>query len=90
MYTEKALFLIELMIVIAIIGILASVAILSYKNYVLKAKIVEAIVALPQKLNLSLTYCKRNGLRCCNGLQTPVKFYQASAIYQIVLHRYYV
>ena len=38
--------LVEVMIVVAIIGILASVAIPSYQNYSLRAKVSEAILAL--------------------------------------------
>ena len=38
--------LVELMIVVAIIGILASVALPSYQNYSLRAKVSEAILAL--------------------------------------------
>ena len=47
--------LIELMIVVAIIGILAAIAVPSYMDYTKKAKVSEILVATaPAKLALSL------------------------------------
>lgn len=45
-YTKRAFTLIELMIVVTIIGILASVAIPSFQNYVVQAKMAETYVQI--------------------------------------------
>lgn len=46
MKTQKGFTLVELMIVVAIVGILASIAVPAYSNYVLRGKLTEAMTEL--------------------------------------------
>jgi type IV pilus assembly protein PilA len=62
---QKGFTLIELMIVVAIIGILAAVAIPAYQDYTVRAKIQEAV-------NLSNPHRTALGIACSEGaLTTP-------------------
>lgn len=45
-YTKKGFTLIEVMIVVAIVAILASIAVPAYNNYVMRSKIAEAVANL--------------------------------------------
>lgn len=65
---ERGFTLIELMIVVAIVGILVSVAVPSYQDYVLKAKIVEGIAAASAaKVSVGDVYATTNSFPTTNA-----------------------
>ncbi|ALH95001.1 pilin [Acinetobacter equi] len=67
MNTQKGFTLIELMIVIAIIGILAAIAIPAYQNYIKRAAYSELITAMsPIKLAIETCYVQEQDLSKCN------------------------
>ena len=65
---QKGFTLIELMIVIAIIGILAAIAIPAYQNYIKKAAYTEVIGAMaPLKTAVDLCYAENADLTVCDN-----------------------
>ena len=65
---QKGFTLIELMIVVAIIGILAAMAIPAYQNYTKKAKLTEVVLA-PAQYKLGVEDCFQGGnlLTACDA-----------------------
>ena len=61
--TQQGFTLIELMIVVAIIGILAAIAIPAYQDYTIRAKVTEGIVAAsPGKTSVSEFYISQGSM----------------------------
>lgn len=70
--TQKGFTLIELMIVVAIIGILASIAIPAYQDYVIRAQVVESF-SITGELKLSIKdYYKDRGKFPANNKEAGV------------------
>ena len=64
---NKGFTLIELMIVVAIIGILAAIAVPAYQNYLKRAKFAEVILSLaPAKTAIEVCYQIESSLDSCN------------------------
>lgn len=81
MKTQKGFTLVELMIVVVIVGILASVAIPAYGNYVRRGKIAEATTNLSSlRVNMEQWYQdNRTYLTACDGVAPDVAMPTAPA-----------
>lgn len=69
-HTAQGFTLLEILITVTIIGILASIAVSSYQNFIKKTKFTEVILALnPYKTALTLCYEMTGALTdCSNGI----------------------
>lgn len=72
MNAQKGFTLIELMIVVAIIGILAAIAIPQYQNYTARAQVSEAMTLLGGLKTPVVEGVSSNGLAACSN-SAPVK-----------------
>ena len=79
-FQEKGFTLIELMIVVAIIGILAAVALPAYQDYTMRAQVSEALILTGDSKtkwldNLEGVDCPKNATSAAAGVTNPLPVY---------------
>ena len=79
---QKGFTLIELMIVVAIIGILAAVALPAYQDYTIRAKVSEIILAASSAKVTVAEHAQANGTM--TSLTTPVATQQSKFVSDVV------
>ena len=79
---QKGFTLIELMIVVAIIGILAAVALPAYQDYTVRAKVSEIILAASSAKVAVSEHAQANGMM--NSMTTPVATQQSKFVSDVV------
>ena len=78
---QQGFTLIELMIVVAIIGILAAVALPAYKDYTVKAKVTELILAASSAKNVVAEAAQVTGTMATVNVQTQSSDYVSGVAY---------